>query len=69
MADFPFPNPDAVHYKGPTLFVRGTKSHYVADESLPAIGSFFPRFEVTDIDSGHWVISEKPEDFRRGRFR
>jgi pimeloyl-ACP methyl ester carboxylesterase len=66
LADFPFRDPDEVRYEGPTLFVRGSKSHYVADEALPLIGRFFPRFELLDIESGHWVISEKPEEFRRG---
>lgn len=66
MADFPFKDPDQVRWNGPTLFVRGTKSHYVPDETLPIIGRFFPTFQVRDIDSGHWVISEKPDDFRRG---
>jgi pimeloyl-ACP methyl ester carboxylesterase len=66
LADFPFRDPDEMRYEGPTLFVRGLKSHYVADEALPLIGRFFPRFELLDIESGHWVISEKPEEFRRG---
>lgn len=66
MADFPFKDPDQARWEGPTLFVRGTKSHYVADETLPIIGRFFPRFKITDVDSGHWVISEKPEEFRQG---
>lgn len=66
MADFPFRDPDDARYEGPTLFVRGTKSHYIADEALPLIGRFFPRFELLDIESGHWVVSEKPADFRRG---
>lgn len=66
MADFPFTDPDQARWEGPTLFVRGTKSHYVADETLPIIGRFFPRFQVADVDSGHWVISEKPQEFRNG---
>ncbi|OQO03541.1 hypothetical protein B0A48_10205 [Cryoendolithus antarcticus] len=65
MADFPFRDPDEVRFAGPTLFVRGTKSHYVADEMLPTIGRFFPNFKLADVESGHWVISEKPEDFRK----
>ena len=67
MADFPFKDPEEARWDGPTLFIRGTKSHYVADEMLPTIGRFFPRFEVKDIECGHWVVSEKPEDFRRGK--
>jgi len=66
MADFPFKDPDMYEYKGPTLIVRGTKSHYVADETVPVIGRFFPRFEMLDVDAGHWVMSEKFEEFRRG---
>jgi pimeloyl-ACP methyl ester carboxylesterase len=58
-----------VRYEGPTLVVRGTKSHYVADEMLPVVGRFFPKFELVDIDSGHWVTSEKPEEFRKGESR
>jgi pimeloyl-ACP methyl ester carboxylesterase len=66
MADFPFKDPDQVRYEGPTLFVRGTKSHYVSDETLPVIGRFFPRFEVMDFECGHWVMSEEFEGFKRG---
>jgi pimeloyl-ACP methyl ester carboxylesterase len=66
LGDFPFRDPDEARYEGPTLFVRGTRSHYVSDEALPLIGRFFPRFELLDIESGHWVISEKPEEFRKG---
>lgn len=66
MADFPFRDPEGVRFEGPTLIVRGTNSHYVSDESLPAIGSFFPRFELLDIEAGHWVMSEKFEEFRAG---
>jgi len=65
MADFPFKDPEDARFEGPTLFVRGTKSHYVSDESLPVIGRFFPKFRVVDVECGHWVISEKPEEFRR----
>ena len=66
MADFPFRDPDEARFEGPTLVVRGTKSHYVADESLPLIGRFFPKFELLSIDCGHWVMSEKFEEFRKG---
>jgi pimeloyl-ACP methyl ester carboxylesterase len=66
MADFPFRDPDETRFEGPTLVVRGTRSHYVADESLPLIGRYFPKFELLDLDAGHWVMTEKFEDFRRG---
>jgi pimeloyl-ACP methyl ester carboxylesterase len=66
MADFPFKDPEIVRFEGPTLIVRGTKSHYVSDECLPLVGRFFPRFELLDIEAGHWVMSEKFEEFRQG---
>jgi pimeloyl-ACP methyl ester carboxylesterase len=66
MADFPFNNPDEIRYNKPTLFVRGTRSIYIADEMIPIIGRFFPRFELADVEAGHWVISENPEGFRKG---
>lgn len=66
MADFPFTNPDETRFNKRALFVRGTRSHYVSDETIPIIGRFFPRFELVDVEAGHWVISENPEAFRRG---
>ncbi|KAF2868349.1 Alpha/Beta hydrolase protein [Massariosphaeria phaeospora] len=66
MADFPFTDPDIRRFNKPALFMRGSRSHYVSDETIPIIGRFFPRFELMDIDAGHWVISENPEAFRRG---
>ncbi|USW51614.1 Putative alpha/beta hydrolase-1 [Septoria linicola] len=65
LGDFPFKDPDEARYQGPTLIVRGTQSHYVSDETLPICGRFFPNFVSADIDAGHWVISEKPEEFRQ----
>lgn len=67
MGDFPFKNPDEVRFEKPALFIRGTKSKYVADEALPIIGRFFPRFRLVDVDAGHWLISEQPEEFRQGK--
>ena len=67
IGDFPYKDPDQHRYGGPTLVIRASKSHYVPDDVLPVIGRFFPRFELRNIDCGHWVISEKPEDFRQGR--
>lgn len=68
MGDFPYKDPSKVRFEKPALFVRGTKSKYVPDDVLPIIGQFFPKFRLADIDAGHWVISEKPEDFRQGKF-
>ncbi len=67
LGDFPYKNPSEVRFEKRALFVRGTHSKYVPDEALPIIGQFFPRFELADIEAGHWVISENPEAFREGK--
>jgi len=72
MSGFPFgePSTDArdgsiVKYDGPTLVVRGTKSRYVGDETIPTIKQFFPNSSIANVEAGHWVISENPEAFRK----
>ncbi|KAF3402780.1 hypothetical protein DPV78_004190 [Talaromyces pinophilus] len=73
MADFPWKfdrenaanNTDLPTYTGPTLIIRGLQSKYVSEKRLPAVKHFFPNAEIAGIDAGHWVISEKPEEFRQ----
>jgi len=67
LGDFPYKDPSEVRFEKRALFVRGIHSKYVPDEALPIIGQFFPRFELADIEAGHWVISENPEAFREGK--
>lgn len=55
-------NPWVHRWTGPSLFIRGTQSHYIADEFIPDIGRFFPNFEIRDLDAGHWVNTEKPQE-------
>lgn len=69
MGDFPYKRPEERRFDKPALFVRGTKSRYVADDVLPAIGQFFPMFRLVDIEAGHWLISEQPEAFRQAVVR
>ncbi|KAI0462326.1 hypothetical protein LJB42_004414 [Komagataella kurtzmanii] len=65
VAAFPF-DPRASTWSGPALFIRGDRSPFVSDEKLLACAAFFPRFEIKDVhDAGHWVISEKPQEFVR----
>lgn len=65
LGDFPFKDPSEVRFVKPALFIRGTHSKYVPDEVIPLIGQFFPKFELVDVEAGHWVISENPEAFRQ----
>ncbi|AWU74035.1 hypothetical protein CAS74_001832 [Pichia kudriavzevii] len=62
IAAFPF-DPRISRYNGPTFFIRGTQSPFISDEKIEACGLFFPKFELANIDAGHWVISEKPIEF------
>jgi esterase len=49
----------------PTLFIRGTRSGYVRDSDLPGIRELFPQSEIADLDTGHWVHAEAPQEFSR----
>ncbi len=56
--------PDGISYDGETLFIRGDLSDYVADEYVPEIMEIFPNARIETIDDcGHWLHSEKPEEF------
>ena len=51
-------------FDGPTLWVAGGKSPYITDEAVPAMRALFPRVRrVTVREAGHWVHSERPEEF------
>jgi esterase len=48
----------------PTLFIKGGRSKYITDDDKPRIKKLFPRSAILTIkDAGHWVHSEKPEEF------
>lgn len=46
----------------PVLFVRGTKSNYIEDTHEEYIGKVFTNYQLHDIDSGHWIHAEAPEE-------
>ncbi|KAJ3062072.1 hypothetical protein HDU98_002028 [Podochytrium sp. JEL0797] len=52
-------------YNGPALFVRGNESGYCRDSAVPGIRKLFPRAEVVGLDGGHWIHSEKPNEFMK----
>lgn len=54
--------PDGV-FEGPTLFLRGTRSRYIEPEDEAAISRIFPNATIEDIDAGHWIHAERPQEF------
>lgn len=50
-------------YPGPSLFVRGGKSHYVAADDLPLIHTLFPAAQLLTVaDAGHWIHAQAPDE-------
>lgn len=58
--------PPQTPFPGPALFLRGEKSHYVPENSVPEIRALFPQARLETIaQAGHWVQAEAPEEFIR----
>jgi pimeloyl-ACP methyl ester carboxylesterase len=54
--------PNAVPYAGPTLFLRGGKSHYVQPETTTPIMELFPKTRIQTIEqAAHWLHAEQPK--------
>ncbi|OQD85780.1 hypothetical protein PENANT_c009G09278 [Penicillium antarcticum] len=61
-----FPDKDSsLKFRSPTLFLRGLQSHYVPDSAFPLISSLFPQSKIVDIDCGHWIVQDRPEEFKK----
>jgi pimeloyl-ACP methyl ester carboxylesterase len=59
-----FPDLGGAQYDGPVLWVAGGDSDYVRDEDADAMRELFPRTtRITIKGAGHWVHSERPEEF------
>ncbi len=51
-------------YEGPSLFIRGGASDYVAEEDLEIIRSYFPEADLVTLPgAGHWLHAEAPDAF------
>jgi esterase len=56
------PPPNAAPYAGPTLFLRGGKSHYVQPEATTPIMELFPAARIQTIEhAAHWIHAEQPK--------
>lgn len=53
-------------FDGPVLWVAGSESDYVSEDRLPLMSQLFPRVELRTVEgAGHWVHSEKPQEFEQ----
>lgn len=50
-------------WDGPALFVKGEKSKYINRHNEPVCRAFFPRMELVQLPTGHWVQAEAPKQF------
>ncbi|KAJ3059746.1 hypothetical protein HDU98_004216, partial [Podochytrium sp. JEL0797] len=51
---------DGVQFMKPCLFIRGLRSDYLKGEKEMMMRKRFPRAEIAELDTGHWVQHEKP---------
>ncbi|OBZ72424.1 Abhydrolase domain-containing protein C22H12.03 [Grifola frondosa] len=51
-------------WEGDTLFIKGTKSRYINNRNIPIAKRFFPNMVLETLDAGHWVHSERPNEFK-----
>lgn len=59
-----FPDFGSRRYEGPTLFLGGSKSSYLAPEHHGAVRHYFPSAAIRMMEgAGHWLHAEKPEAF------
>lgn len=49
-------------YPGPTLFLRGEKSNYIAERNEAEISAKFPSSSITTVKgASHWLHAERPQ--------
>jgi pimeloyl-ACP methyl ester carboxylesterase len=65
-AELRAPISSSTSFEKPALFIRGEKSDYLRVEDESGIRQLFPDAKIETIfGAGHWVHSQKPEEFMR----
>ncbi|RDB25620.1 Abhydrolase domain-containing protein C22H12.03 [Hypsizygus marmoreus] len=64
LGSFPL-RPDGHQWLRRTLVVKGARSSYIDDSHIPLFKAFFPNAEFATLDTGHWVHSERPNEFKK----
>ncbi|KAJ7682092.1 Alpha/Beta hydrolase protein [Mycena polygramma] len=62
LGSFPF-TPEEAQWQGETMFIKGSKSSYINRNNIPLAEKFFPAMKLENLDTSHWVHSEKPHEF------
>lgn len=58
--------PQGELFSGPTLFVRGELSDYIAPQYEPQLRAMFPQARIETVTgTGHWVHGDNPEVFNQ----
>jgi len=58
--------PTGPAFAGPTLFIRGALSDYIAAEYEPQLRAVFPAARIETVaGAGHWVHGDSPEVFNQ----
>ncbi|EJF64737.1 alpha/beta-hydrolase [Dichomitus squalens LYAD-421 SS1] len=63
IGDFPW-SPGERTFDGPTLFIKGKKSKYINRNNIDTVKSFFPSMIFEELDTGHMVHPERPNEFK-----
>ncbi|CDK28973.1 unnamed protein product [Kuraishia capsulata CBS 1993] len=58
---WPFSDDDTFEKR--SLFIKADHSPFVSEEEIPMIKQHFPNYDFVSMNSGHWVVTEKPDEF------
>lgn len=47
------------------LVISGSKSNYVGEEDIEEMEMVYPMLEWKQLEAGHWLHAEKPEEFQK----
>lgn len=58
-----WPGTRSQHSSAEALFLVGTRSDYITIDDSDEIAEIFPRARFVDMDAGHWLHAERPDEF------
>jgi pimeloyl-ACP methyl ester carboxylesterase len=57
--------PRAVAIQCPILFVRSLKDVVITSDMIPLNETLIPYHTQKDVDAGHWILWQKPEEVNK----